>query len=337
LKPIPFDLARSVALEALAHAGVPPTHALLQADLLLEAELRGRPSHGLLRLPRVVERIANGVADPSATGRHAWAGNFLRVEGEGGLGPVVAVRALDALMDRVAGGGVAVAGIRGNNHLGMLAWYAERVARRGMIMIGLCNSEALVHPWAGRRAMLGTNPVAVGVPTAAGPFVMDMATSLVSMGQIHDHANQNRPIPQGWALDADGDPTTDPHAARLGSIAPFGGPKGYALGLAFEVLIGALTGCALGPGVRGTLDSTEPCNKGDVFIVIDPRSPQGTARALADYLDAVRLSGSPDARVAVPGDRAAASRAEKMRDGLPVASGIWRRLLELAGRGGDGA
>ncbi|MER1966685.1 Ldh family oxidoreductase [Castellaniella sp. GW247-6E4] len=337
MKPIPFDLARSVALEALARANVPPAHALLQADLLLEAELRGRPSHGLLRLPRVIERIANGVTDPSATGRHAWAGNFLRVEGGGGLGPVIAVRALDVLMDKVAGGGVAVAAIRGNNHLGMLAWYAERVARRDMVLIGLCNSEALVHPWAGRRAMLGTNPVTVGVPTTAGPFVMDMATSLVSMGRIHDHANQNQPIPQGWALDADGNPTTDPHAARLGSIAPFGGPKGYALGLAFEVLIGALTDCALGPEVRGTLDSTEPCNKGDVFIVIDPHSTQGTGRALADYLEAVRLSGAPGAGVAVPGDRAAASRTEKMRDGLPVATGIWRRLLELAGRDDHGA
>src|SRR5690606_16166677 len=158
-----------------------------QADLLLEAELRGRASHGLLRLQRIIERIHNGVADPVTAGEHNWRGNILEVDGKRGLGPVVASAALDLLAERAHEQGIAIGAIRNNNHLGMLAWYADRIARRGLILIALCNSEALVHPWGGRKAMIGTNPIAIGVPTAAEPFVLDMATSLVSMGQIHNY------------------------------------------------------------------------------------------------------------------------------------------------------
>ena len=178
------------------HAGVPRLHAGLQADLLMEAELRGIPSHGILRLSRIISRIRNGVANPSSTGVHCWAADaFLVVDGEQGLGPVVAQSALDALKDRAARTGIAAAAIGNSNHIGMLAWYAERVAKQGFSFIGLSTSEALVHPWGARRAMIGTNPIAIGVPTDDGPFVMDTATSLVSMGEIYDHAHRKAPIP----------------------------------------------------------------------------------------------------------------------------------------------
>jgi LDH2 family malate/lactate/ureidoglycolate dehydrogenase len=327
---IDFQETRRVALAVLESAGVPPPHAALQVDLLLEAELRGRASHGLLRLKRIVERIRNRVVNPLTKGSHRWRGNVLEVDGCMGLGPVVAVAALEKISERAAATGVAVAAIRNNNHIGMLAWYADRIARQGQIAVALCNSEALVHPWNGRRAMQGTNPFAIGIPLVGEPFVLDMATSLVSMGEIHHHANLNRPIPSGWALDASGEPTTDAHAAKRGAIAPFGGAKGYSLGLGFEVLIGALTACALGPEVHGTLDSDQPCNKGDVFIVIDPGADQGRYAAIESYLDAVRASGSPDAAVQVPGDRALASRRERLTNGLPVDDQVWHDLQLLA-------
>jgi LDH2 family malate/lactate/ureidoglycolate dehydrogenase len=178
--------------------------------------------------------------------------------------------------------------------------------------------------------MQGTNPFAIGIPLVGEPFVLDMATSLVSMGEIHHHANLNRPIPSGWALDVSGEPTTDAHAAKRGAIAPFGGAKGYSLGLGFEVLIGALSACALGPGVHGTLDSDQVCNKGDIFIVIDPGADQGRYAAIETYLDAVRASGSPDAAVQVPGDRALASRRERLSNGLPLDDQVWHDLQLLA-------
>jgi LDH2 family malate/lactate/ureidoglycolate dehydrogenase len=327
---------REVGAEALRRGGVPEDHIHTQLDLWLEAELRGVPSHGLLRLPRIVERIANGVADPQARGKHTWRGeSFLSVDGEQGLGPIVANVALEAITDKARQTGVAVAAITNSNHIGMLAWYAERVAKAGQSIIVLSTSEALVHPWGGRQALLGTNPISIGVPTGdPDPFVMDTATSIVSMGEIHDRAHRNESIPEDWALDADGNPTTDPNAAKAGAISPFGGPKGYALGLAFGLLVSSLTGAATGRSVRGTLDSTDPCNKGDLFIVID-----GASSDLRGYLEAIR-SAEPAAgfdKVLVPGERGRACRDERLANGVPMAEDVWRRLVDLAGQDFDGA
>ncbi|PLZ01387.1 dehydrogenase [Burkholderia sp. WAC0059] len=329
--------AMETATRVLERAGAPPAHARIQADLLVEAEARGRSSHGLLRLPRVVERIRNGVADPRTRGAATWRGDaLLCVDGERGLGPVVAFAALDQIAERARRTGVAAAAIHHNNHLGMLALYAERIAEQGQVLLAMTTSEALVHPWGGRRAMLGTNPVAIGVPASPVPFVLDMATSLVSMGQIHDHAHRQRPLPPGWALDELGDPTTDAARAKHGAIAPFGGAKGYALGLAFEVMIASLTASALGTQVQGTLDSTLACNKGDVFIVMEP-APGGVGDAISAYLDAIRscASADPDVPVAVPGDRALRCRARSIDEGMLIAAQVWDRIRSLAGLSHD--
>ncbi|HEV7344639.1 MAG TPA: Ldh family oxidoreductase [Devosia sp.] len=323
---------RRMASGILAHAGVPQRHAELQTDLLLEAELRGVPSHGLLRLRRIVERIANGVADPVTSGRHQWRKDaFLEVDGLTGLGPVIADAALDRITTRARDTGVVVAAIANFNHLGMLAYYADRVARAGQTVLVLSTSEALVHPWGGRKAMLGTNPIAIGVPTEGEPFVMDTATSIVSMGEVHDHANRGAPLPAGWALDAMGEPTTNAKAARSGSLAPFGGAKGYALGLAFGLLTSSLAGAALGRDVRGTLDSDAICNKGDLFIVID-----GPNAMLADYLAQLRETEPADGfeRVLIPGERGRQCRAARLQDGVPLADPVWADMQQLASAAG---
>ncbi len=212
----------------------------------------------------------------------------------------------------------------------MLAWYARKVAERGKVLVALTTSEALVHPWGGRQAMIGTNPIAIGVPADPQPFVMDMATSLVSMGKLHDHANRGQAIPNGWALDEAGNATNDAAVATNGSIAPFGGPKGYALGLGFEVLVGALTASALGTDVKGTLDDDMACNKGDVFIIMEPAS--GAFAPVSAYLDAIRNmpAADPDRPVAIPGDRAGAERIRRLEAGYEPDPEIWRTICALA-------
>lgn len=329
MKLCPESETRALAGAVLARAGVPAGNAEQQRELLLEAELRGVPSHGLLRLERIVERIANGVADPVTQGRHDWLSQgFLSVDGQTGLGPVVAFRALEALCARAKQTGIAVAAIRNSNHIGMLGWYVEQVARQGFTALALSTSEALVHPWGARRAMIGTNPIAIAVPTGDGaPFMMDTATSLVSMGEIHDHANREAPIPLGWALDADGNATTSAAAAKSGAIAPFGGAKGYALGLAFELMVSSLTGAAIGREVAGTLDSDKLCSKGDVFIVID-----GPSRDLRAYLQQIRDLDPAEGfdRVLIPGERGRACRRLRLRDGIPIPEPVWNRLQVLA-------
>jgi len=316
--------------EILSAHDVPEPAARLQSDLLIAAELRGHPSHGVFRLRRIVERIQAGVADPRATGRHDWGGTaLLRVDGEQGLGPVVAMSALDAVRERARSTGVAAAVIRHNNHLGMLGWYVEQVALAGQVAIATCTSEALVHPWGGRRAMIGTNPIAIGVPARPHPLVLDMATGLVSVGKIHDYANRGLPIPPGWALDAAGEPTTDARAAIGGSIAPFGDAKGYALALTLEVLVAALTASETGTAVRGTLDSDRASTKGDLFIVFD-RPPDTVLESIGAYLQAVRdTEPTGDTPVQVPGDRSRLCRGLSTEQGVEVADEVWRHLASL--------
>lgn len=327
---IDYSKALAVVDRILSQAGVPEGHARLQRDLLLDAEMRGIVSHGLLRLPRIAERIANGVADPMTRGVHEWrAPGVLHVDGQRGLGPVVAQAAIDALLERASAQGVAMASIANSNHIGMLGFYADRVAEAGRCLIAFSTSEALVHPWGGRRAMIGTNPIAIGLPTGNGPFMMDAATSVVSMGEVHDYANRGVPIPLGWALDGQGNPTTDAAAAREGAIAPFGHAKGYALGLAFELLVTSLAGAAIGRDVTGTLDSTQVATKADLFIVIDQHFAP-----VAGFLDVLRAE-APAAgfdQVRIPGERGRDLRDRAKADGILVADATWNRICELAGQ-----
>lgn len=326
------DEAREVATGLLVAFGAPAEHAHIQADLLVEAEMRGHPSHGLLRLPRLLERMRTGLINPAASGEHSWhTTGMLRVDGQHGFGPVVAMHALDALVERARQTGIAIAAIRNANHIGMLAYYVEKAARDGMIVLALSTSEALVHPFGGKRAMLGTNPLAIGIPAAPRPFILDLATGTVSMGKIHDHALRGAEIPVGWALDRDGNPTTDATAAKAGSLAPFGAAKGYGIGLAIELLVASLAGSALAPDVHGTLDAEHLANKGDVFIVIDPPAQPHLSTTIAAYLDALRSTPpqQADRPVSVPGDGAYRRRTAALQNGLEIDADLWATLTGI--------
>ncbi|NVP57709.1 Ldh family oxidoreductase [Mycoplana rhizolycopersici] len=323
---------RGLATALLEARDVPPANARLQADLLLEAELRGLPSHGLQRLPLILSRLDKGLADPRARGTGTWRRrSFLSVEGERGLGPAVMMHALQTMRPVLDETGITIAAIRNANHIGMLAYYAEAAARSGVIGIVMSTSEALVHPFGGTRAMLGTNPLAIGIPSGDKPFILDLATSVVSMGKINNHAMRGVPIPSGWAVDSEGRPTTDPQAAKTGAIAPFGGAKGYGLGLAIELLVATLAGSNLAPDVNGTLDDIHAVNKGDVLILIDASAGDGNARSLAAYLDHLRRSppSDPASPVAVPGDGARKRRAATERLGIELPQSLLEHLLAL--------
>lgn len=325
------DQAEGLAIALLVAAGAPADHAAIQAETLIGAELRGHPSHGLQRLPRLLDRINNGLAEPRSTGVLTWRRpGELHVNGERGLGPVIAFSAIGALLDRVGESGIAFASVSNSNHLGMLAVYVEHVARKGKICLALSTSEALVHPFGGTRAMLGTNPIAIGIPACNEPFVLDLATSLVSMGKVHDYAMRGAPLPVGWALDEEGQPTTDAERAKGGSIAPFGEAKGYGLGLAFELLVASLVGSAFAPDVHGTLDAQNVANKGDLFIIIDPFNASEQMRRTADYLSALCASppANPARPVTIPGDRSRQRREAALAGGFDVNDALWSALAD---------
>jgi LDH2 family malate/lactate/ureidoglycolate dehydrogenase len=321
---------------ALARLGVPAAEGHVQATALVEADLRGHASHGLRRLPTLAARITSGVVVPGAVTTLDWVtGAVLRADGHGGLGPVVAGRAAAALTERVRRTGVAVAAIRGANHLGILAPYVEQLSRQGLTVLMTTSSEALVHASHGNKAIVGTNPLAIGIPAPGNPVVLDMATGLVSMGKIIDYAARGEPLPAGWAVDAAGQPTTDAAAAaRGGAIAPFGGGKGYGLGLSLELLVAILTGTALGTAVRGTLDTDQPATKGDLIIAFDTGQFGDLAvigGRVAAYLDEVRGTAAPGEAVLIPGDRARADRARRLAGGIEIPDELWATVADLAG------
>ncbi|WP_114905841.1 Ldh family oxidoreductase [Ornithinimicrobium murale] len=327
------DELELVSKVLLAH-GAPSPAAKIQARVLVEGDLRGQQSHGLQRLPVLVERITNGVIDAAAVPVEKWVSeSYLDVDGARGLGPVVAFHVVDQLIERASKVGLAVGSVRNNNHVGMLACYVERVAYAGHIGLAFTTSEALVHPSGGRTAMVGTNPIGVGVPTDGEPFVLDMATGAASRGKILAFARDGKPLGQGWAIDAEGAPTMDAELAVDGAISPFGGPKGYALGLALELVVAGLTGSETGQRVLGTLDARAVCNKGDLFVVFSPDALGlgGVASRMGTYLDEVRNSPLAEGftSIDVPGDRARRTRAERIAHGIPIPDAVWKAAEEL--------
>ncbi|HEY5304039.1 MAG TPA: Ldh family oxidoreductase [Acidimicrobiales bacterium] len=327
---------RDVIVAALQRNGASLEPASVQADWLVEADLRGQSSHGIARLPILVARIQAGLLVPNAQPLMTWRSKVvLSVDGARGFGPAVATQALALAIARSRVHGISLIAISNAHHLGILAPYVEDAADEGVICVALTTSEALVHPWGGRHAMIGTNPVAIGVPAQPSPLVLDMATGQISMGKIIHHSQIGQPLEPGWAVDRDGEPTTDPHAALGGAISPFGGPKGFALGLAFEALVGSLTNSAFGTDVHGTLDAEHECNKGDVFICIDSTIVAGSSRSaqVSKYLDDVRATpaATGSSGVRVPGDRAAHERTRRHVEGVEVATTSWDAALALAG------
>ena len=324
---------RDLAARALTRRGATTEHARTQADHLVAAELRGHPSHGLRRLDVLVARIERGLIDPASQPELQWtAAAALTVDGARGFGPVVAYQAIAALRGRLPETGVAVAALHRTHHLGILAPYMEQLAAVGLVGLMLSSTEGLVHPWGGVGALLGTNPIAIGVPASGGDLAVDMSTGAVSAGKILDYRAKGMTLPDGWAVDAAGHRTTDAAEAAEGAISPFGGAKGYALGLAFGAIVGALTGTALGPDVHGTLDTDSEVTKGDVIIAIDPVAFAGsdTRTALGDYFALIRGSGADGSTVTVPGDRARAARDRSSAEGVALSADVWARLNELS-------
>lgn len=323
---------QDVLVRALIRGGATPADSQIQAEVLLEGELRGHASHGIRRLPVLLGRLKSGAATSGLEPGLRWhSDSALRVDGRRGLGPVVAAKALDALLARAPHTGVAFASIHNAGHVGMLAPYLERIAGNGCAGIALTVSEALVHPWGGATAMVGTNPIGIGVPTLGPPLIVDMSTAQVSAGKILDFAARGEDIPLGWAVDETGGSTTDPVAAAHGALSPFGGPKGYALGLGMEAFVGLLAGSAFGQDVRGTLDTEHAPTKGDIFIVlsVEALEAQGGLAPLTEYLDEVRASATAG-HVHVPGDRARAERARRSAEGIPLDAKVWRQAVALS-------
>jgi LDH2 family malate/lactate/ureidoglycolate dehydrogenase len=320
---------RAVIVHVLAKLGASERARSIQADVLTEADLRGHHSHGLQRLPVLAARIKNRLIRVDVEPDCVWtADSVLSVDGKDGLGPFVAESAHERAKSVLGQRGIVAVAIRNSSHIGMIGYYCERRAREGLICIAMTESEALVHPYGGTKALVGTNPIAIGIPSDGAPFVFDMATSTSAIGKIYASKHRGEPIPLGWAIDAEGNPTTNPDAALKGSLTPAAGPKGYGLGISIGILAGLLPGGEIGRLVLGTLDTESCCTKGDFFWLLNPAAFAGgpaLASRVAAYLDELRHSPAQKGSesVIVPGDRARKLREERLRSGIPLPKEVW--------------
>jgi L-2-hydroxycarboxylate dehydrogenase (NAD+) len=324
--------AVSIAADALRSHGISESDATLTAEVLVSADARGKHSHGLLRLPRFVRGIEHGNVDPNGSIEVvAERGGAAAISGGSRLGPVVASEAVVTAMNRAAEFGVGAVGVRETNHLGMLGYYTDEIRSEGYVGLGVTNTEPAMPPHGGGEQVLGTNPIAIGLPTDP-PFNLDMSTSSIARGTVLHKQETGESLPEGVALDEDGEPTTDPDAALEGTILPFGGPKGSGLAVGVEVLAGGLVGAAMGTDVTGTYHTEEPCTKGDLFVVIDPAAlgsndfGAAASEFLSDLKDAERATSVDEIRL--PGERSV--RLDRQRDFVEVEEEVWRQVGRLA-------
>jgi L-2-hydroxycarboxylate dehydrogenase (NAD+) len=320
---------RKLIVHVLSKLGANERECSIQADVLTEADLRGHHSHGLQRLPVLAARIKKHLIRVNVDPDYIWtADSVLSVDGKDGLGPFIAESALDLARHALEQRGIVAVAIRNSSHIGMIGYYCEKRAREGLICLAMTESEALVHPHGGKKALVGTNPIAIGIPSQPAPFVFDMATSTSAIGKIYASKHRGEPIPLGWAIDADGNPTTNPDAALKGSLTPAAGAKGYGLGISIGILAGLLPGGEIGRLVLGTLDTEFRCTKGDFFLLLNPAAFAGgptLASRVASYLDELRHSPPQKGiqSVIVPGDRARQLREERARSGIPLPKEVW--------------
>jgi LDH2 family malate/lactate/ureidoglycolate dehydrogenase len=216
----------------------------------------------------------------------------------------------------------------------MVGYYCERRAEEGLICIGFTTSEALVHPHGGTEALVGTNPIAIGIPSHPRPFVLDMASSSSALGKIIAARDRGERLPDGWAIDADGVPTNDPDAALGGSLTPAGGPKGYGLGVAIGILSGLLPGGEIGRAVRGALDVDRQCTKADLFLMLDPQAFPGGATLecrVREYLEELRASKPQQgfSQVMVSGDLEYQVRQDRLKNGIPLPEEVWNKVQDI--------
>jgi LDH2 family malate/lactate/ureidoglycolate dehydrogenase len=252
-------------------AGVPPEDADLAADTLVQADLWGHQSHGMLRLGWYYARLRSGAMKALTECRVAVDGGAVAVlDGNDGIGQVVARRATDEAVQRARKHGVGVVSVRNSNHFGTCMYFTRQGAEAGCVMMLMSNAGPNMAPWGGLKKKIGTNPWSIAAPAGRHPpVVMDMANSGVARGKIYLANNRHESIPAHWAIDKHGNPTTDPHAALEGFILPMAGHKGYVMGVMVDVLSGVLSGSSFLDQVHGPYDPVNRSGAGHFMLALN--------------------------------------------------------------------
>lgn len=319
------------AVQALAKclamaSGVSNSDAEMLADALVDADVHGTASHGISRLNIYMRRIQKGLINPRAElFRDRQRRSALAVDAGNGLGQVQTLKTLDMLAPMARENGVAVATIRNSQHFGAVSYYCNKAAQQDMILLATTNCEPAMSPEGGCQAFFGTNPIAVSFPTGKGfTLKIDMATSIVARGNIIAAQKTGKSIPPGWALNVDGEPTTDAAAALLGTVLTMAGHKGYALAMMVEIFSGVLSGSAIGPAVGSmykNMDRKQDVGHFlcllDISAFIDAQEFKARIDSMIDDIKTCRKRPGVE-EILIPGERSHRRAMENRRLGIPI-------------------
>jgi LDH2 family malate/lactate/ureidoglycolate dehydrogenase len=333
----PAPVLVGVCRQLLEKVGVPPDQASLIATVVVEADLRGIESHGVLRLPAYVHRVRAGTMAAHTELRVVRErGATLLMDAGHGFGQVAGVRAMDEALRRAELHGSCFVGVRNAGHFGIAAYYAMLALPRKMIGVVSGNAAPSMAPWGGTAPLLGTNPICVAIPTGGDvDIVLDMASSVAARGKIRLAVSTHDRIPLGWALDSDGQPTDDPQAAMKGTLLPIGGPKGYGLALVVDILAGVLTGPSYGAHIASIHDLTSQVTTGfvvqalDITAFMEPGDFERNIQALISEIRESPRSRNVE-RIFLPGEIELRKKQERLKSGIPVPDSLRRELLHLA-------
>ncbi len=320
---------RRFASAAFERLGLPPEDAALVADSLVQADLWGHASHGVMRTFWYGARFASGAADPVT--RTSWSGDagaLAVLDGHDGVGQVVAQRAMDGAIERARRHGIGAVAVRASGHFGTAMYFTRRAAVAGCIGFLATNASPAMAPWGGREKRVGTNPWSWAAPAGSfAPMLVDVANTAVARGKLYVAQQRGEALPAGWAIGPDGQATTDPALGIAGTILPMGEHKGYAIAVLMDVLSGVLSGSAFGDAVVGPYRPETASGAGHLALAIDVAAVRPLAAFEADMETLIRqLKSTPRLdgvdEVFYPGEREARSAARRSAHGieLPVAT-----------------
>lgn len=334
------DALTMLAIQAFCGLGLPRHDAVDVVRVLVMADLFGLSTHGLSRIESYGERLQLGGINAQAKITVQSPAPALRlIDGDNGVGPLVGMHALRAAMDAASQCGVGVAFARGSNHFGPISPYSLIAAEEGYASIIGSNATTTIAPWGGTDARLGNSPLGFGVPNPGGkPFLLDMAMSVVARAKIRNAFKRGESIPDTWATDALGRPTTDPRTALDGFLLPIGGHKGYGLALLVDLFAGLLSNAAYLTHVQSWVDAPDaPQNLGHFFILIDTRrlgSTEWLAQRMQDFAALLHQSPAADPMrpVIVPGEIELDKMAKQRESGIVLDATVVALLQEHAAR-----
>ncbi len=328
---ITVEQERSIIIGILTRLGVSEDDAYIVADVTMDADLKGFTSHGIGRFPQYIKGLKVGTINPNAeiTIEEETVSMAL-LNGNHKFGHVVTYKAMEIAMEKAEQTGIGLVGVHDANHFGVAGYYSDMAVMQDMIGIVIANTEPAVAPIGGKEPIIGTNPIAIGIPSNKNYVSVDMATSASARGKLLEALRKGQKIPENVALDCEGNPTIDPAEALKGSILPFGAHKGYALAFMIEILAGPLVRAAFGKGVRGTANPDEMSTKGDLVMAIDPSKFVDIDKFKEEVDEFVaEIKGSGE-NIFIPGDMEVNNIKGFKEKGISVDDALLKQLKEIS-------